>query len=486
MAARFRFAPSPTGNLHIGTLRTALFNWIYSRATGAALILRIEDTDLARSQSVFETNIVEGLEWLGLTMDEGPFQGGNYGPYRQTERIVQGTYKDHAQQLLESGRAYCCFCTEADLDEERQAADAAKRPYVYSGRCRSLSADEVAQKRDEGIPYTVKFAIPSGAPVRVADVIRGDIDFDRALIGDFVLIKSDQTPSYNFAVVVDDGTMAITDVVRGEDHISNTPKQILLFDALGYTAPRFAHLPMILGPDKSKLSKRHGATGVTEYRSQGFLADALFNYLVLLGWSSPDGKEIMTRDEIIERFTLDRISKSGAVFDMTKLRWMNGQYIRRLSAESLAEAVTPFLTEPVKTALEMLGQSRRQSAIYSIRDNLDVLTDCNGFLAVYAMTPSQFRAAFESYSFGETDAGVITAFINHVSATSTWSVAAVEMAIAAVVSETGLGKGKVFKPIRVAVSGQGSGPHLAELIWILGQDVVCQRLADVRAHLANQ
>ncbi len=477
--SRLRFAPSPTGNLHIGTLRTALFNWIYAKAIGATLVLRIEDTDLARSQAEFETNIVQGLDWLGLTMDEGPFQGGELGPYRQTERNQLGFYKAHADRLLQLGHAYHCFCTEADLDQERAAAESDKRPYVYSGRCKALTSSDVQEKMAAQIPFTVKFSIPTGPAVRVKDVIRGDIDFDRSLIGDFVLVKSDQTPSYNFAVVVDDGMMGITDVVRGEDHISNTPKQILLFEALGYMVPKFAHLPMILGPDKSKLSKRHGATGVTEYQAQGFLADALFNYLVLLGWSSADGKELMTRDEIISRFTLERVSKSGAVFDVTKLRWMNGQYIRRQTPDELLNHVMPYLSDRVRLALDALGSDRFRSAIYSIRDNLDVLTDCNSFLEVYAMEPTSFIAQVQAYGFGETDRTVISSFRAHIVGVTDWTVASIEAAISTVVTETGLGKGKVFKPIRIATSGQPSGPHLAELIWILGQSVVVQRMAEV-------
>ncbi len=481
--SRLRFAPSPTGNLHIGTLRTALFNWIYAKAIGATLVLRIEDTDLARSQVEFETNINQGLDWLGLTMDEGPSQGGGWGPYRQTERNELGFYKAHADRLLQLGYAYHCFCTEADLDQERATAEAEKRPYVYSGRCKALSPSDVQDKRVAQIPFTVKFSVPTGPPVRVKDVIRGDIDFDRSLIGDFVLVKSDQTPSYNFAVVVDDGMMGITDVVRGEDHISNTPKQILLFESLGYVVPKFAHLPMILGPDKSKLSKRHGATGVTEYRAQGFLADAVFNYLMLLGWSSADGKELMTRDEIIHRFTLERVSKSGAVFDVAKLRWMNGQYIRRQTPTELLTHVRPYLSDRVRVALEALGFDRFQAAIYSVRDNLDVLTDCNSFLEVYAMDADSWIAQVRGYSFGATDLTAISTFHAHVRGMTEWTVTGIESMIATVVTETGLGKGKVFKPIRIATSGQPSGPHLAELIWILGQSVVVQRMADVVALL---
>lgn len=483
--SRLRFAPSPTGNLHIGTLRTALFNWIYSKSVGATLVLRIEDTDLSRSQSEYETNINQGLAWLDLSMDEGPAQGGAYGPYRQSERIQLGYYHAAANRLLAEGHAYRCFCTEAELTQEREAAEAEKRPYTYSGKCRRLTSDEVIAKQDAQIPSVVKFAIPEGAPVRVVDIIRGDIDFERSLIGDFVLIKSDQTPSYNFAVVVDDGMMAVTQVVRGEDHISNTPKQILLFEALGYPVPRFAHLPMILGPDKSKLSKRHGATGITEYRDQGFLPEAMFNYLVLLGWSSPDSKEIMTRDEIVERFTLDRISKSGAVFDITKLKWMNGQYIRSKSSTQLMESVIPFLSPSVHTALQALGAVQMETAIYSIRDNLEVLTDCNRFLEVYAIDVSEFEVRVSDYLFTETDGAVVQSLHRHLTELANWSIEAIESVIGAIVTELALGKGKVYKPIRVATSGFQSGPHLSELIWVLGRATVLSRLVCVQGRLAT-
>ncbi len=463
-APRLRFAPSPTGNLHIGTLRTALFNWIVARSINATLVLRIEDTDQSRSEQRYETTILDGLAWLGLTMDEGPI--------RQSGRTE--LYHRQAHALLGRGLAYRCFCTESDLESERALAEAEKRPYTYSGRCRRQPAEWVDQQVAAGIPHTIKFHVPPVGTVTIDDQIRGEIVFDQSLIGDFVLVKSDQSPSYNFAVVVDDADMGITHVIRGEDHISNTPKQILLFQALGVELPRFAHLPMILGPDKSKLSKRHGATGVTEYQRQGFLADALFNYLVLLGWSSPDGKEIMSRDEIVSKFSLDRVSKSGAVFDIAKLKWMNGQAIRRLDTDQLYAVVWPYVSDGHRQVLAAEPEAVVKAMIYSVRDNLEVLADINLFLDVYTMSESRYRDQVAELDF-EADA-VIPTVIAHLQQCQAWDPQTIDGVIATVVEQTSLPKGKVFKPIRLAVSGMGSGPHLGDLISILGRDRVLSRL----------
>jgi len=479
---RVRFAPSPTGNLHIGTLRTALFNQLFAKAQGATTVLRIEDTDLARSNPVYETSIMEGLDWMGLVPDEGPHHDGGYGPYRQSERSAH--YKESADRLLASGHAYLCFCTAADLDAERALADAEKRPYVYSGKCRHLSADARAAYVAEKRPYTYKFHVPTDVETLiVSDLIRGDISFESRLIGDFVMMKSDGTPSYNFAVVVDDVQMAITHVIRGEDHISNTPKQIAVFNALGAPVPAFAHLPMILGPDKSKLSKRHGATNVTEYREQGFLSEAMFNYLSLLGWSSPDEREIMTPAEIFERFSLDRVSKSGAVFDITKLTWMNGQYIRQLSEDGFFQAVSPFVTAENKAAIADLTPAQQAAAFYSVRDNIDTLIQINDYLAVYTMTDSAFMAAVAATAWQVTDGDVIAKFAEAWESQKPETVAAIDDVIAGIVTATGLGKGKVYKPIRLATSGLGNGPHIAAYLQVFGHEKVAQRL---RMAMANR
>ena len=474
---RVRFAPSPTGNLHIGTLRTALFNQLFAKARGATTVLRIEDTDLARSNPAYETSIMEGLAWMGLIPDEGPHCDGGYGPYRQSERAA--LYLAAADRLVASGHAYFCFCSAADLDAERADADAQKQPYVYSGKCRHLSTDRRDEYLAEKRPYTYKFHVPIEGDIMVSDLIRGDIVFESRLIGDFVMMKSDGMPSYNFAVVVDDIAMAITHVIRGEDHISNTPKQIALFHALGATLPAFAHLPMILGPDKSKLSKRHGATNVTEYREQGFLAEAMFNYLSLLGWSSPDEKEIMTPAEIFERFSLDRVSKSGAVFDLTKLTWMNGQYIRDMSAPAFYQAVRPFLNEDNGNAMTSLTEKQQEAAFFSVRDNIDTLVQINDYVTVYTMSEASFQAAVAAVTWQETDMTVIAAFAAAWEAQAPMTAEAIDGLIATIVTQTGLGKGKVYKPIRLATSGLGNGPHIAAYLQVFGYDKVMQRLQQV-------
>jgi nondiscriminating glutamyl-tRNA synthetase len=474
MMSRVRFAPSPTGNLHIGTLRTALFNHVFAKSTGATTVLRIEDTDLARSEAVYETSIMEGLRWMGLVPEEGPHCDGGYGPYRQSER--EDRYQKAADQLLASGHAYFCFCTAADLDAERALADVEKRPYVYSGKCRHLSAETRTAYLAEKKPYTYKFHVPTTGDITLPDLIRGDIVFDSGLIGDFVMMKSDGMPSYNFAVVVDDMEMAITHVIRGEDHISNTPKQIAIFNALGAPLPAFAHLPMILGPDKSKLSKRHGATNVTEYREQGFLAEAMFNYLSLLGWSSPDEREIMTPAEIFERFSLDRVSKSGAVFDITKLTWMNGQYIRQMSESDFFQAVSPFVTAENSEALSGLTPAQQAEAFFSVRDNINTLAEINQYLSVYTMSATAFKSAVAAIAWQATDQDVIAKFASAWESQKPETVAAIDDVIAAVVTATGLGKGKVYKPIRLATSGLGNGPHIAAYLRVFGQEKVAERL----------
>ena len=285
MKPKLRFAPSPTGNLHIGSVRTAIFNWVWAQALNATLVLRIEDTDGERSKKAFEDNIMDGLDWLGLSFDEGPHQPEGDMKYRQSERMREKVYEPYIQQLLSSGDAYYCFETDDELDQERKEADNKGIPYVYSRKSLSYTPEEVAQKLSDGIPWTIRFKVPQDRTIIVNDVIRGDIAFESNLLSDFIIVRSDGSPTYNFVVVVDDHDMGITHVVRGEDHISNTPRQIMLYEAFGWDVPQFAHLPIILGSDRSKLSKRHGAKSVSEYRDEGFVADALINYLSLLGWS---------------------------------------------------------------------------------------------------------------------------------------------------------------------------------------------------------
>ena len=338
---RLRFAPSPTGQLHVGNARTALFNWLLARRHGATLILRIEDTDFERSTKVSEQGIIDDLRWMGLDWTEGVDAGGSKGPYRQSERL--DLYRSHAQQLIASGHAYYCFCSAETLEADRQAALKAGRPPMYPGTCRNIPADEARRRVDGGEPAVIRFRVPDAREVSFDDIVRGRVRFETEIIGDPVLVRSEGIPAYNFAVVVDDALMEITHVIRGEDHISNTPRQILLYEAFGWTPPAFAHLSLVLGPDHSPLSKRHGATSVKEFRERGYLPEALTNYLALLGWSPGEGEELLPLEELARRFELAKVGHSASVFDVEKLAWVNRHYLRLADAQRLARLALPYL-----------------------------------------------------------------------------------------------------------------------------------------------
>ena len=473
---RVRFAPSPTGNLHIGTLRTALFSWLYAKQHKGLFVLRIEDTDLQRSDSGFEGNIFKGLEWFGITVDEGPNEGGSYGPYRQSERVPLGIYDRVAQKLLDEKKAYYCFCTESDLNQEREESIQKGIPYVYSRKALALTAEQIQENLKNNVPYSIRFKIPNQDKVVFTDLVKGEIQFDVSLIGDFVLVKSDGTPSYNFAVVVDDYMMKITHVIRGEDHISNTPKQILLYQALNEVAPYFAHLPMILGPDRTKLSKRHAATAITDYEAMGFLSEAFFNYLTLLGWSSKTDEEFFTKDELIERFSLDGISKSNAIFDIAKVTWMNGQYLRKLSKADLCKRVIPFLSDVNKDSFLALTPRQQEEAAYAVIDNLERLDQINDYIDVFLQSDSAYAEALATLSFSENDKRVLTSLKTHLETKKILSREAGDALLETILSETGFGKGQVFKPIRFALTARKSGPHIGDILVVLSQAVLLTRL----------
>jgi glutamyl-tRNA synthetase len=339
---RVRFAPSPTGYLHIGGARTALFNWLYARGHGGTFVLRIEDTDAERSSWEMVSGIVDGLRWLGLDWDEGPDVGGQHAPYFQSQRIEK--YRAMAQRLVEDGNAYYCYCAPETLQQKRQAAEAAGGGWVYDRTCCALAADAIAANEAAAIPRAIRFKVPVGR-TSFTDLVHGPIAFDNANIEDFVVLRSDRQPTYHLSVVVDDFEMAITEVVRGDDHISNTPKQVLLYHAFGADPPRFAHVPLILGPDRKRLSKRHGATSVMEYHRLGYLAEAMVNFLSLLGWSPGDDREVFTRDELVRAFTLEGISGGNAVFNPDKLDWFNQQHVMRLPVDELVIRLQPLLKE---------------------------------------------------------------------------------------------------------------------------------------------
>lgn len=366
---RVRIAPSPSGNLHIGTARTALFNYLFAKKNNGKFILRIEDTDLERSNDEYIKNIFDSLKALGLTWDEGPDVGGPYGPYSQSERF--DIYPKYAQMLIEKGYAYECFCTPEELEAEKEEAQKNKVAHIYSGKCKTLSENEKEELRKQGRKPAIRFAVESKELI-FNDMVKGELKFDTSLIGDFVIMKSNGTPTYNFAVVVDDMLMKITQVIRGEDHISNTPKQILMYEALGAQIPEFGHLGMILAPDRSKLSKRHGATGVSEFVEKGYLIDALVNFVALLGWSPSDGVEIKTVDEIAHDFRIHEVSSSNSIFEYDKLNWMNSQYIKKLGVNELKDKLLPFLT---KYNLSELSEEKLLRMVEITREPLTILSD---------------------------------------------------------------------------------------------------------------
>lgn len=452
---RLRFAPSPTGLLHVGNARTALFNWLLARGQQGTFILRIEDTDTERSSRASEDGIANDLRWLGLTWDEGPDIGGPYPPYRQSERLA--VYADYTRRLIDGGHAYRCFCSAEQLEQERQTALASGAPPKYSGRCRHLSADEVAARLAAGESATVRFAVPEARDVSFDDLVRGTVTFHTSVIGDPVIVRSDGGPAYNFAVVVDDALMAVTHVIRGEDHISNTPRQVLIYEALGLTPPRFAHLSLVMGPDHAPLSKRHGATSVSEFRARGYLPEALVNYLALLGWSPGDGDELLGLDEMARRFDVARVSHSSAVFDIEKLAWMNRHYMKVCDPERLVDLAMPWFAQ----RFAALGPSH--SALRTVLplavgavDRLEELPERVAFVFEWNRDEAARLVAAEADG-----ARVVEAF--HQACVALGPLTSKEaFRAAATRAREGTGiKGKaLFHPIRVALTGLDSGPEL--------------------------
>ena len=469
MTAKLRFAPSPTGNLHIGSVRTAIFNWVWAKALNAQLVLRIEDTDQLRSKPEFEANILEGLEWMGLDYHEGPHAPKDGMLYRQSERMAANVYQPYIQQLLDSGHAYPCFETDTELDAERAAAEAKGEAYMYSRKSLQYSKEEVAEKLASGVAYTIRLKVPDNQTIVVKDAIRGDIPFESGLLSDFIIVKSDGAPTYNVAVVIDDHDMGITHVVRGEDHISNTPKQMLIFNALGLPVPVFAHLPIILGQDRSKLSKRHGAKSVSEYKDDGFLPHAVMNYLSLLGWSPPEGRELLSREELIELFNIERINKAGAVFDTVKLTWMNKQYLGQLSDDQFLSTVQPFLKQQVSNETDL------NQKIISVRDNIDILSEIDTYLEVYRLDMAGYQSTVDDLEFNDHDCKVLAEIGPRFCALTDWTEATITGAMEATAEALGVSKGKTMKPIRKGVTGAASGPNLVACLALLGHSTIQER-----------
>lgn len=366
---RVRIAPSPSGNLHIGTARTALFNYLFAKKEGGKFVLRIEDTDAERTKQEYIDNIFDSLKALGLNWDEGPDVGGPYGPYTQSERF--DIYPKYAQILLDKGYAYECWCTNEELEQEKEEAVKNHKPYVYSRKCLNITPEQKEQYIKEGRKPSIRFKVEHKELI-FNDMVKGELKFDTSLIGDFVIMKSNGTPTYNFAVVIDDMLMKISHIIRGEDHISNTPKQILIYEALGAKVPEFGHLGMILAPDRSKLSKRHGATAVSDFVKEGYLTDALINFVALLGWAPSDSVEIKTVDEIAKDFRINEISSSNSIFEYDKLNWMNGQYIKKMDISKLTDMIIPFLSD---YDLSELSREKLEKMVEITREPLTTLKD---------------------------------------------------------------------------------------------------------------
>ncbi|MFY9175155.1 MAG: glutamate--tRNA ligase [Peptococcia bacterium] len=474
---RVRFAPSPTGPLHIGGARSALFNYLFARGMGGKFILRIEDTDLERSSRESEEDILNSLRWLGLDWDEGPDIGGPYGPYRQTERLE--SYRKFADQLLESGQAYHCFCSEEELEAQRQEFISKGELPRYNGKCFSLTAEEKQRFIDQGRKPVVRFRVPQDQVIVINDLVRGQVSFESNGIGDFVIVKSDGIPTYNFAVVIDDSLMKISHVIRAEEHLSNTPRQILVYQALGLAEPQFAHVSLILGEDRTKMSKRHGATSVIQYQELGYLPEALVNFLALLGWSPEGEEEIFTKEELFKEFSLSRVAKNPAIFDQEKLRWINGMYIRKTPREELLEKALPFLKKagfcrenPNADELKRAGW-----LVATLQERLSVLSELPTQVeALLAEDVTLENEEAELVLKEETVPLVIKSFLEKVRELPALEPDAVRPLFKAIQKELNLKGKQVFMPIRVALTGQMHGPELHYIISIMGQELIEKRI----------
>ena len=458
---RVRFAPSPTGQLHVGNARTALFNWLLARRLGGTIVLRIEDTDAERSTRESERAIIDDLHWMGLEWDEGIEKGGDHGPYRQSERLH--IYRAHIVELLSRGQAYRCFCLPEQLEMDRYAALRDRRPPKYVGRCRDIPRDQARQRVENGEPAAIRFRIPDAREVAFSDIVRGDVRFNTEVLGDPVLVRSEGIPAYNYAVVIDDALMEITHVIRGEDHISNTPRQLLLYEVFGWTPPAFAHVSLVTGPDHSLLSKRHGATSVAEFRARGYLPEALTNYLALIGWSPGEGQELLPIDELARRFHLEDVGHSAGVFDVEKLAWVNRHYLKLTAPERLAQLSEPYLRgegwvwEPTAVAADFLATVVPLAAA-SI-DRLDQVPARLRFLfdysAVRALEDPAVRAEAEA-------ARPVVAALAEVLARHTPLIDrnAFRAAVAQVRERTGQKGKSLLHPIRLALTGEVEGLEL--------------------------
>jgi glutamyl-tRNA synthetase len=484
-SVRVRFAPSPTGYLHVGGARTALFNWLFARRHGGTFVLRIEDTDAERSSWDMVEGIVEGLRWLGMDWDEGPDVGGPHEPYYQSQRLDK--YRAMGDRLVAEGRGYFCYCSTETLQAKRQAAEAAGGGWMYDRTCRGLSAEQIAQLEAAGAPRAVRFLVPEGA-TSFDDLVHGPIRFDNANVEDFVVLRSDRQPTYHLSVVADDIDMGITHVIRGDDHISNTPKQVLLYQAFDRPVPAFAHVPLILGTDKKRLSKRHGATSVTEYQRMGYLPQAMVNFLALLGWSPGDDRELLSRDELVAVFALEHISGGNAVFNAEKLDWMNQQYIMRLSTGELGDLLQPFVCTAGlwRDAYSSTAREWYLSLVGLFQPRLSRLTSFVDDARPYLADDVEFDQAAVAKHLSKPElAAPLDTLISACQQLPVFEKAALETALRAAAEQYGLKAGALIHAARVAVTGRGVSPGLFEVLELLGRDRAVARLTAAVATLRS-
>jgi glutamyl-tRNA synthetase len=472
---RVRFAPSPTGFLHVGGARTAIYNDLLRQSAGGAFVLRIEDTDRERSDEAMTHRIQSALAWIGVEWDEGP--------YLQSERL--GRHRERAEELLASGGAYRCFCSPEELDRLRQEAQKRGDAFRYPRTCLALSAGEVRERLARGEPFAVRCRMPD-EPIRFHDLVRGDMDFPPEALDDFVLLRSDGTPTYHMSVVVDDIDMAISHVIRGEDHLSNTPKHIALFRAFGAAVPTFGHLPLILGPDKKRLSKRIGSTAVEEFRAEGILPQALYNFLALLGWNPGDEREVLSRRELIELFTVERLNASAAVFDRDKLLWMNAQYLSSLPLGEIRPHLEPFLAE-VGLGGGVIDEARLAAALELHRTRARTLRDLAQAVVPYFAPALDYDPALcGKYVEDPAVAEGLAALRERLLALPEWEKGAIEAELRAVAEARGVKAGALIHPTRMALSGASAGPPLFDLLEVMGQEATARHLERFAACLREE
>ncbi len=484
---RVRFAPSPTGYLHIGGARTALFNWLFARGHGGTFVLRIEDTDVERSSWDMVAGILDGMRWLGLDWDEGPDVGGPHAPYFQSQRLDR--YRAMADQLVATGHAYACYCTPESLQAKRDAAEQRGEAWRYDRTCPALTADEIAAREAAGVPRAIRFKVPPGE-AGFEDLVHGPIQFDGAHIEDFVVLRSDRQPTYHLSVVADDIDMAITHVVRGDDHISNTPKQVLLYRAFDRPVPKFAHVPLILGPDKKRLSKRHGATSVMEYQRMGYLPDAMVNFLALLGWGSGSAdQEIFSRDELTRAFTLEGISGGNAVFNPDKLDWFNAQYIARLSDDELTRELKPFF-EGAGLWREDLAGGRRawfHRVLVLLRPRAKRLAEFPEAARPFFEDPGAYDAdAVKKHVSDPAIPDHLAALAAAFAQADPWDEATTEATLRATADARGVKAGPLIHATRLAMTGRAVSPGLFELLTLCGREATVRRLERLRREVVDR